>query len=614
MTIQEMIRDYFDGRLDKSYHLFGAHFTVDEGLNGVRFTVYAPHAKNIQVVGDFNCYDGWNHWMEKIDNRGIWQLFISNIGEHSSYKYNIETEDKGWILKSDPYAFYSEKRPATASVLTYIKDYQWSDERWIEERKEKTYFDKPLNIYELHLGSWMKKGDDDFYSYEDFVSLLIPYVKAMAYTHVELMPLSEHPFDGSWGYQVTGYFSATSRFGDPKKLMYLIDQLHQNDIGVIMDWVPVHFCKDDHGLIEFDGKPLYEYPFADLIENEQWGTRQFDLGNPQVKQFLISSANFWIDYYHLDGIRVDAVSYIIYFKGDESRGQNEHGIQFLKDFNSSIHHNFPGVLSIAEDSSSFSKVTEPVFNGGLGFDFKWDLGWMNDTLKFMSQTPHERTLNYAPLTFGMMYRYSEKYILPFSHDEVVHGKKSMLDKMPGNQEEKFSNLRLLLGYMYAYPSKMLNFMGTEFGQYTEWDEDKQIEWELKEYPIHNGLTRFVNDLNNIYKFNESLFSKDGDLDGFVWSEVNKPEEGVYSFIRRGYQEEILVVCNFMNRKYYDYKVGVLTQGTYREILNSDASIYGGDDNLNKFDLNSINENVNGKDYCLQIGVPPLSVLFFKKID
>jgi 1,4-alpha-glucan branching enzyme len=380
-----------------------------------------------------------------------------------------------------------------------------------------------------------------------------------------------------------------------------------------MDWVPVHFCKDAHGLIDFDGKPLYEYPFDDLKENHQWGTRQFDLGNFAVRQFLISSVNFWAEYYHLDGVRVDAVSYMIYYLGDTSRGISESGVEFLRTFNTEVHKMFPGFVTIAEDSSAYPKVTEPVFNGGLGFDFKWDLGWMNDVLKFMGQSYEDRTINHNPLTFGMMYRYSDKYILPFSHDEVVHGKGSLVNKMYGTYEEKFSNLRMLYGYMYAYPSKILNFMGNEIAQFSEWDEAKQVEWEMKKYPLHDSVARYVRDLNIVYKFNEALFSKDCDPDGFVWSEVHKPHDGIYVFIRRGHlAKDLVVICNFSDKDFYDYRFGVLQDGGYNEIINSDAAIYGGSGMVNAETIFTEKVDMNGKEDSIKIHIPKLSTIYLLK--
>jgi len=612
MTIKEMIEAFFRGELYQAYHLFGAHFTVEEGISGVRFCVYAPNAQNVQVASDFNCWEGSNTWMTKIDDRGIWEVFVPSVSEYTKYKYNIETYDNGWIQKSDPYAFYSELRPMTSSKIVYLDEFEWTDDKWIKERETESLYEKAVNIYEMHLGSWMNKGDD-YYSYTEIADPLIDYLRKMEYTHVEFMPLSEHPFDGSWGYQVTGYFSVTSRYGNPKQFMELVNRLHENGIGVIMDWVPVHFCKDAHGLIDFDGGTVFEYPFDDLKENEQWGTRQFDLGNPVVRQFLISSVNFWADYYHLDGVRVDAVSYMIYYLGNTDRGINEAGVEFLKTFNKVVHAKYPGFVTIAEDSSAYPNVTEPVFNGGLGFDFKWDLGWMNDVLKFMGQSYEDRTLNYNPLTFGMMYRYSDKYILPFSHDEVVHGKGSIVNKMYGTYEEKFANLRMLFGYMYAYPSKVLNFMGNEIAQFSEWDEAKQIEWEMKKYPLHDSVARYVRDLNIVYKFNEALFSKDTEPDGFVWSEVHKPHDGIYVFIRRGHlDKDIVVICNFKDKDYYDYRFGVLQDGGYTEIINSDDTIYGGSGMVNTETIFTEKVEINGKEDSIKIHIPKLSTIYLLK--
>jgi 1,4-alpha-glucan branching enzyme len=611
--MNEYYNRFFNETMSDAYTIMGAHVTTEDNQKGVRFSVWAPHARTVQVVGDFNHWDGGGSTMNRVDERGMWSLFIPYLREFEVYKYKIETWDGRWFTKADPYAFYSEVPPKTGSVTYDLNHFPWRDGEWMEERKTKNPYESPMNIYEVHLGSWMKNDQGDYLGYEDFVQTLIPYVKGMGYNYIELMPLMEHPFDGSWGYQLTGYFSATSRYGDPKKLMYLIEECHLNGIGVLLDWVPVHFVKDQHGLIEFDGEDLYEYPYDDIRENELWGTRHFDLGRREVRNFLISSARFWLEYFHVDGIRVDAVANVIYFFGDSSRGTSPNGLDFLRELNIEVHKECPGALMIAEDSTSYPLVTEPVYNGGLGFDFKWNMGWMNDILKFMETHPSDRKDMHQQFTFSLMYAFNEKFILPFSHDEVVHGKKSLIDKMPGDYWQKFADLRLLMGYMFTHPGKNMIFMGSEFAQFSEWSEQRSLEWTMKDYPMHDNFTRYVHDLNLVYLHHDALYEQDFIETGFEWIDVNNAHQSIYSFIRRNKAgDELIVICNFMPNVYYNFQVGVNQEGTYQELLNSDKEVYGGTNVCNFEDLHTKDYSYHGKPYCLEITVPPLGIVILKK--
>ena len=490
-----LIHVFHKGNTLEAYKVFGAHLETNDHKKGVRFTVYAPNARSVQVVGDFNDWDGQNHYMERYTDGGIWTLFIPGVKEFALYKYRIETQNFATVDRADPYAFYSELRPGTASRVYNIERFRWADKKWLNSRTKN--FDKPMNIYEVNIGSWkMKKDftaeeDGEFYSYEEMIELLIPYLVENNYTHLELMPLTEFPFDGSWGYQATGYFSITSRYGEPKGLMKFINACHKAGIGVIMDFVPAHYVKDGHGLYKFDGGFVYDYPDINRRYTE-WDSVYFDVGREEVRSFLMSSVGFLAEYFHIDGIRFDAVSNLIYWKGNKEAGVNDGALEFMKRMNNHMKGYYPGVMLIAEDSSDFNGVTKAPDIGGLGFDYKWDLGWMNDTLKYMKLDPVYRQGDHNLLTFSMAYFYSENFILPFSHDEVVHSKGTIIDKIWGNNEQKFAQLKTLYTYMMIHPGKKLNFMGNELGEYKEWDEKVALGWNILKYPIHDSFHKFMN--------------------------------------------------------------------------------------------------------------------------
>lgn len=584
------------------YDYFGAHFNQ----NGVLFRVYAPNAKSVSVVGDFNNYDRNIHTMNNIGN-GIYELLISNAREYDTYKYSIETKNNNIIEKADPFAFYSELRPNNASRIYKLHNYEFNDFYWINNFYNLD--EKPLNIYEVHLGTWMQRYGN-YISYNEIAPILIDYVKKHNFNCIEFLPLSEHPFDGSWGYQSNGFFSPTSRFGTPNDLKYLIDLAHQNDIAVILDIVPGHFVKDEHGLIMFDGMPLYEYKDKNLMYNE-WGSVSFDLSDNYVRSYLISNALYWLKEFHFDGLRIDAVANMIYYNGD-GHNKNQGAIEFIKILNNKIHEQFPNKIMIAEDSTAYPGVTKAVEEDGLGFNYKWNMGWMNDTLKYIEEEHFNRKFHHNKITFSMMYNYSEKFLLPLSHDEVVHGKKSLLEKQPGNQFEKFAGLRLLLGYQMTHPGKKLLFMGCEFGQYIEWRDDRELDWFLLQYPYHDSMQKYVKDINEIYLNYPELYELDFDSYGFKWIDSNNANQSILSFIRRSKNGgEMVVVCNFSNEEYHDYLIGVEKAGLYFEIFNSDNGIYSGNGLLNPGELFTYEQYTNDCNFSLKINIPKLSILIFK---
>ena len=608
-----------------SYKFMGCKLTTQNGGNGAEFSVWAPNAKEVRVVGDFNSWNGYNHLMENINNSGFWNIFIGSIGEGDIYKYEIITKQGSSVLKADPYAYYSELRPNTASVATDLEDYYWNDEGWMIKRRENPPYDLPLNIYEVHLGSWERDENNGFYSYREIADMLLAYVLYMGYTHIEILPLTEHPLDASWGYQTTGYFSVTSRFGNPKDFMYLVDKFHENNIGVILDWVPGHFCKDEHGLYQFDGTHLYEYENPLLGENYDWGTANFDLGKIEVQNFLISNAKFWFDVYHIDGLRVDAVSNMLYLdygkRSSEAlrnaKGTNENleAISFLKKLNEIIFKDYPNVLVIAEESTAWARVTSPTYIDGLGFNYKWNMGWMNDMLKYMQLNSNEKKSQHSLITFSLMYAFSENFILPLSHDEVVHGKKSLLSKMLGEYEDKFASLRLFYGYMMAHPGKKLLFMGGEFGQFIEWNHNTHLDWCLLEYPMHLKLQQYTKALNEFYKDEKALWKLDHTSEGFSWIEHGNSNQSIISFLRKGKESNdfLIVVCNFTQVSYEKYKVGVPKFINYKEVFNSDNSIYGGSNITSNGTIAPILKRCNRQPYCINIKIPPLSIVFIKPI-
>lgn len=608
---------FHEGRLNQSYSLFGAHLVNENGILGTRFCVWAPHAKEVHLVGSFNNWDGHNYSMEKITEEGIWKIVIPSNLANERYKYEIVTSHGEVVLKSDPYGFYTETRPNNASIVYDLRGYQWKDKAWISS-KLNAKKDLPLSIYEVHVGSWKRKGDGTFYTYKELATRLIPYVKELGFTHIELLPITEHPLDKSWGYQGVGYYSTTSRYGSPHDLMFFIDCCHQNDIGVILDWVPGHFCKDSHGLFMFDGAPVFEYDnFLDR-ENVEWGTVNFDLGKPEVQNFLISNVIFWIDMFHIDGFRIDAVANMLYKQNRKALIPNKAAISFIKKLNQTIKEYSPATLMIAEDSTDWPFVTRNVIEGGLGFSHKWNMGWMNDVLTYMKAKTSKRQQFHHKITFSLLYAFSEKYILPFSHDEVVHGKKSLLNKMPGEYWEKFAQLRLLYGYLMTHPGKKLLFMGGEFGQFSEWNDQSELDWKILNYENHHKLLEYFKALQHFYLKSKPLFERDFTSDGFEWIDVNNAEQSIFSFIRKGMKKNdfLIIVCNFTNKVYKNYNIGVPIQAIYEEAVNSDENRFGGYGNVNsKLRLGKVG-TVHGKPKHITVTIPPFGITIFrpKKIE
>ncbi len=598
------LKKFHQGHSIAAYNIFGAHLVNEEGKDGVRFTIWAPNAKNVQVVGPFNEWDGYSSWMIKI-SEGIFSLFVEGLLEWDLYKYNVEGVDGTWCQKSDPYAFYSETRPKTCSIVCDVDSYDWEDKAYLKKRTKG--FDKPMNIYEAHLGAWMRHPNGDVYSYIDLADRLIPYVQEKGYTHIEIMPLNEHPFDGSWGYQATGYFSCTSRYGDPKNFMYFVDECHKANIGIIMDIVPVHFVNDAHGLKYLDGCACYEYESNDDAHS-QWGTMNFDLSKEEVRSFLMSASAFWCDKFHIDGLRIDAVSNMIYWGGNKDRGVNVEALNFIKRHNFNLAKKFKKVFLIAEDSSDFANVTTPTIDDGLGFDYKWDLGFMNDTLKYYELDPIYRKDNHNLLTFSMAYYYSEKFILPFSHDEVVHGKKTILDKMWGDYEQKFSQARNLYAYMFTHPGKKLNFMGNEIGMFREFDEKKEIDWFLLDYPMHQAFERYTHDLNQIYLKHPAFSKQDFEMDGFKWLDADNNKDSIFTYVRKDKKSEYVVLINMSANSFENYEIKNVTKGNYLELINSEKDIYFGC-NMCNYEVLSTCEKEEIE--VLDVRVAPFAAIIFK---
>lgn len=609
----------------KSYEMLGSHKVKIDGVDGWRFAVWAPKAVSVRVVGDFNDWNGYDKMLERIETSGVWYGFFTDIEEGMLYKYAIEAEDGETYYKADPYAVKSELRPGTASVTKDISNnYKWGDKAWISARGKNSTLTEPMNIYEIHIGSWKIHDDGSFYTYRELADELVPYVKKMGYTHIELMPITEYPFDGSWGYQVTGFFSATTRYGESEDLKYLIDKCHKNHIGIIMDWVPAHFPRDAHGLRMFDGTPVYEYADPRLGEHKDWGTMVFDYSKSEVISFLISSAYFWAEQYHIDGIRVDAVSSMLYRDYSRNDGEwvpNEYGgngnleaVDFLKKLNKIMGTEFPNFMMVAEESTAWPLVTAPPENDGLGFNYKWNMGWMNDTLRYMGMDPYFRKGNHSLLTFMMMYAYSENYILPLSHDEVVHGKGSMLNKMFGEYDEKFAAYRTLLGYYMTMPGKKMLFMGGEFGQMLEWRYDDQLEWNVLEIDKHKRLHQYVKDLNHFYMENKALWELDTSWDGFRWVNEADSENSVLSYIRRGRHaaDNVVVVANFTPVERPIYKIGVPLAGEYEVVFHSSAVKYGGNKRITKKVYKTKNMQFSDMMYTIEVAIDGNSVMFLKK--
>ncbi|WP_239613767.1 1,4-alpha-glucan branching protein GlgB [Cohnella mopanensis] len=613
------------GQLFRAYRTFGAHSMEFDGRHGVRFVLWAPHARQVRIVGDFN---GWNSDeriadMTQVGTTGVWIAFVPGIGEGARYKYEILNERGERQLKSDPFGFQCELRPNTASIVTSLQHHAWEDQEWIDNKKKHPPYHKPMLIYEVHLASWRMDAPEQFRDYEQLAHELVDYVSSMGYTHIEVLPLTEHPFDRSWGYQATGYFAATSRYGPSEGLKKLVDCCHRRGIGVLLDWVCGHFCKDDHGLRLFDGTPTYEPADFRRAEKPLWGTLAFDFGKPQVQSFLLSNALFWLDVYHIDGLRVDAVASMIelnFDKPESMRTVNRYGgtedleaLHFLRKLNETVFQYYPESLMMAEDSSSYPAVTSPTYLGGLGFNYKWNMGWMNDMLRYMETDPSHRSSHHSLITFSLHYAFSENYVLPLSHDEVVHGKRSMLNKMPGDYREKFANLRLFYGYWMTHPGKKLLFMGGEFGQFDEWKDYAGLDWSLLQYPMHDSMHQYVRELNQLYVDQPALWENDHQQSGFEWIDVNNAAQCILSFQRNDKQLEapIVTVCNFSRETHPIYRIGVSKPGKYRLLLNSDRSDYGGGGH--EMPSQAVAQNIpqHGKAYSIEVTVPALSVQLWK---
>ncbi|MBK8025723.1 MAG: 1,4-alpha-glucan branching protein GlgB [Chloroflexi bacterium] len=612
------------GRHLESYAKMGAHLRDAAGVQGVNFVLWAPNARRISVIGDFNNWDARLHPMQRLGDSGFWELFIPGVPEGSIYRYSVRSSQHGYQAdKSDPYGFYFEKRPQNASIVYNLDGYEWGDGAWMKERAETSLLKKPMAIYELHAGSWKFNERGEWLTYRELAAQLVPYLKDMGFTHLELMPIAEHPFDGSWGYQVTGYYAPTSRYGTPKDFMYFVDCCHQAGIGVIVDWVPAHFPKDGYALSYFDGTHLYSHADPRQGEHPDWGTFIFNYGRNEVRNFLLSNALFWLRYFHIDGLRVDAVASMLYLDYSRKAGQwipNQYGsnenldaIAFLREFNTLVHREFPGTITVAEESTSWPMVSRPTYVGGLGFTFKWNMGWMHDTLDYFKLNPIFRRYHHNLITFLLVYAFSENFVLALSHDEVVHLKGSLLTKMPGDWWQKFASLRLLFGMQYALPGKKLNFMGAEFGQWEEWGEAKQLEWNLTAYPTHSGVQNWVRDLNALYRQQPALYEQDFDAHGFEWLNANDIEQSVYSWIR--YAEDrsdyLVIAVNATPVPRMYYRVGVPDPGTYEELLNSDAKVYGGGDVGNGGALHSESIAWGHFQQSLSLTLPPLGIIVLR---
>jgi 1,4-alpha-glucan branching enzyme len=609
---------------ERAYDKMGAHVHQIDGVTGVAFAVWAPNAVGVSVVGDFNGWDGRLHMMRMLGSSGIWEIFIPELASGTRYKYEIRTDNGGLLLKADPFATHTECPPGTASVV-FQSGHRFYDGPWIEARGVRDPLRSPISIYEIHLGSWRRVPEESNRSlnYREMAQRLGDYAAEMGFTHVEFMPVMEHPFAGSWGYQVTGYFAPTARFGNPDDFKYLVDMLHQRGIGVILDWVPAHFPTDAFGLSRFDGTALFEHLDPRQGHHPEWNTDVFNLGRDEVRTFLLASAHNWLAEYHADGLRVDAVSSMLYLDYGRKAGEwipNEHGgrenlqaISFLQELNRQIYGRFPGTQMIAEESTAWPAVSRPVYAGGLGFGFKWDMGWMHDTLNYFSKDPVHRRFHHRDLTFGLMYAWSENFVLPLSHDEVVYGKRSLLDKMPGDRWQKFANLRALYAYMWARPGKKLLFMGGEFGQWREWNHDSSLDWNLLDEADHRDLQRLVRDLNQLYRREPALWEADVEPEGFQWIDANNADENIIAFIRIAPSSgrRVVCICNFSPVVQTAYRIGVPSPGYYREILNSDSEIYGGSNQGNGGGVDAENWASHGQPFSLLLKLPPLGVLWFQ---
>lgn len=608
-----------EGSSYHSYRFMGAHLVQVDDIDGVRFTVWAPNAAKVRVIGGFNEWDGILHPMKRIGTTGMFTLFVPKIGEGEMYKYEIVTSEGSVIRKADPYAFSAERRPGTASIVTALSGYEWDDADWQLKKRELPAYSSPLLIYEVHAGSWKIKGKEDFFTYDELADDLIPYIVQMGYTHIELMPIAEHPLDQSWGYQITGFYGVTSRYGSPKQLMRFVDKCHQSGIGVILDWVPGHFCKDDHGLRLFDGTPIFEGADAKRAEKPLWGTLAFDFGKNEIVSFLISNAMYWMDLYHIDGLRVDAVASMINLHMDKppemhtfnylGGPDNLDALRFIKKLNETVFHYYPDTLMLAEDSSAWPAVTSPTYQGGLGFNFKWNMGWMNDILRYMALDPSERPHYHHLITFSLLYAFSENYVLPLSHDEVVHGKRSLLNKMPGSYEEKFAQLRLFYGFWMSHPGKKLLFMGSEWGQYDEWKDGDMLDWMVLDYDMHHRMHHYVKTLNLLYLNQPSLWERDSEPGCFEWIDVHNAAQSVISFIRRGKSDFSIAIANFSRNDYHQFRIGVPEPGSYRSFINSNDKQFGGTETQTQLCYISDNVAWHGHNQSITLHLPPLTFQF-----
>ena len=622
-TLSEFDRHLFGaGTHYEIYEKMGGRLMTHEGARGAAFSVWAPNAKAVSVIGDFNNWDARRSPMRRLGESGIWELFLPAAAEGDKYKFHVTQCDGRVVDKTDPYGVYAEVRPNNASVLYPLKRYKWKDRRWMTARKKYNFKTAPMNIYEVHLGSWKRAEGDRFLTYTELAEQLIPYVKEMGYTHIEMLPVEEHPFDGSWGYQVTGYYAPTSRYGNPDEFRQFVDACHQNGISVILDWVPAHFPKDDFALARFDGTALYEHQDPRLGEHIQWGTYIFNYGRKEVANFLLANALYWMDIFHIDGLRVDAVASLLRLDFCKEEGQwlpnvyggseNLEAIEFLKHMNSVIAEREPGALMIAEDSTAWPGVTKKVDEGGLGFSLKWNMGWMNDFLSYIKLDPIYRKYHQNKLTFGMAYHYAENFVLVLSHDEVVHTKSSMIGKMPGDVWQSFANLRLSYGFMMGHPGKKLLFMGGEFAQYSEWSEARSLDWHLLQYADHQEMQAYVKELNHLYAEEPAFWAEDFDPNGFQWIECDDAESSIVSFVRRSEEKELVFLCNFTPVVHRGFSLGVPQEGVYHERLNSDAARFGGSDVINAVPLQSKAEPAGRCPFRVELDVPPLGMVILER--
>jgi 1,4-alpha-glucan branching enzyme len=607
-----------------AYERLGAHLRTIDGVSGVNFALWAPNATSISVIGDFNNWDARSHQMRKHGPSGFWELFVPGLEAGANYKFRVR-HPEGEVEKCDPYGFYAEVPPRTASIVADLNSYEWNDAEWIERRKAANPLEQPVSIYEVHLGSWKQcdKHENGWANYRDLAHQLSEYCLEMGYTHIELMPISEHPYTGSWGYQTVGYFATTSRYGSPEDFMYFVDHMHQCGLGVIIDWVPAHFPKDDHGLRRFDGTALYEHEDPRLGEHPDWGTLIFNYGRNEVRNFLLSNALFWLDKYHIDGLRVDAVASMLYLDYSREADEwvpNKHGgrenleaIDLLRIFNEQVHLQHPGVMTIAEESTAWGGVSRPTYTGGLGFTLKWNMGWMNDTLRYMRKDPIHRTHHHDELTFSLIYAFTENFCLPFSHDEVVHGKGALLDQMPGDLWQKFANLRMLYSYMWTHPGKKLLYMGNDFGQWKEWDHESSLQWDLLEWDTHQGIKRMMADLNKLYQNEPALYEVDFEEGGFEWLDCHSRDDSVLVYMRKAKDpdDQLIVCCNFTPTTREKHRVPLTEPGFYDEVFNSDSEFYGGSNQGNGQGCRAEETPWHGQRYSLEATLPPLGIVVFK---